>query len=119
MADQKIILRYERYADSHCWAAILQDKTIAVHIWARGLPDGDLYGGVEQHVTPKEGEKADHEKCPFLNGPCRHDGSSLYFVESFKYWAKSAIADEYHTDMLRSAECELLRRIQYIKESEA
>jgi hypothetical protein len=113
---QKIILRYERYEDSHCWAAILQDNSVAVHIWARGSVYGKLYGGVEQHVKPKEGEKVDHEKCPFLLGPCRHDGSSLYFVERFKDRAKSAIVDQYHDDMLRSAECELLRRIEYLKE---
>ena len=55
-----------------------------VHIWAQITPDrpfGDaMYGGVECHWPIKDGEPHFGE-CWLLNGPCRHDGSSLYFSE--------------------------------------
>jgi hypothetical protein len=78
--------RYETDGDGkwHQWACIAFDRSFAVHIWARKVPseiDGrEWFGGVEQHAGPSlSGRSADHEKCPFLNGPCCHDGSATAF----------------------------------------
>jgi hypothetical protein len=109
-------LRYETddSGDWHQWAAIKRDKSFAVHIWCRravGIVEGDLYGGVESH-TAATGDQVDHETCPFLNGPCRHDGSSLYFEESFKWRAKEAIRTGDHASMLRAAKGVLMERME-------
>lgn len=59
----------------------------AVHIWAQTTSDEyaerfvDRYiGGVECH-WPAGDEEAHHADCWLLKGPCRHDGSSLYFSD--------------------------------------
>lgn len=58
-----------------------------VHIWAQTNDPafaerwGDRFiGGVECH-WPVAADHSDHPVCWLLNGPCRHDGTSLYFGE--------------------------------------
>jgi hypothetical protein len=96
----------------HQWACIASDRTFAVHIWASRDPDGGWYGGVESHTRPEEGGRVSHEKCPFLNGPCYHGGSSLYFEESFKERAAEAIRTGDVADMLRAAEWVFFSRLR-------
>ena len=84
---------YERFDDDgrirHIWA--VKSDEGAVHIWAEISPAFSTYparwmGGCECH-SPKPPEyradaKPDHEHCEFLDGPCWHDGTSLYFSEN-------------------------------------
>ena len=66
----------------------------AVNIWCQEFPEefpslmGERwFGGVEVHSRVpsgyREGEPPSHEFCEFLDGPCWHDGSSLWFTRSF------------------------------------
>lgn len=63
----------------------------AIEFWIMGSTvtdfDGTGYrGGVEQHNRQPFAYSAnspDHEHCPVINGPCYHDGSSLYASEVF------------------------------------
>ena len=81
--------RYEEHRDYWAWACVAVDYSFAVHIWARVPPEPEeaqlrcveYIGGVEEHRSPRDGEESDHSLCPFLNGPCCHDGSSLAFDE--------------------------------------
>ena len=56
----------------------------AVHIWAVAQTTARLgaryYGCVECH-WPVSADEEHHADCWLLNGPCRHDGSSLYFAD--------------------------------------
>lgn len=48
--------------------------------------NGIVYGGVESHYKNKPdylGDGSFHEHCPFNDGPCWHDGTSLWASE---YW---------------------------------
>lgn len=67
------------------WSLIGPDG--GVHIWARANDAewvakwGERYiGGVECH-WPAPPDESHHADCWLLKGPCRHDGSSLYFSE--------------------------------------
>ena len=79
--------RYETNADEtfHLWACIAADKSFAVHVWARKVPEGHLdrrgwFGGVEQHASPLICKRpVDRTDCEILGGRCCHDGSSLAF----------------------------------------
>lgn len=67
-----------------CWYVV--GPLGGVHIWAREHDAkfsallGKYIGGVECHWHCEAGE-AHHDECWLLKGPCRHDGSSLYFSE--------------------------------------
>ena len=76
----KTFYRYEEHRDYWAWACVAVDRSFAVHIWARMGTDG-YFGGVEEHRLPREGEESDHSLCPFLDGPCCHEGSALEFNE--------------------------------------
>jgi len=63
----------------------------AVSVWARTTPAIPRYpaewmGGCEMHSSKplpySDATRPDHEQCNILNGPCWHDGSSLYFSEN-------------------------------------
>ena len=69
----------------HTWSLVGPDG--GVHIWAQensediALRFGDRYfGGIECH-WPAGVDEVHHAECWLLKGPCRHDGSSLYFSE--------------------------------------
>ena len=69
----------------YTWAVVGPEG--AVHIWAQQNAEdfsrqfGDRYiGGVECH-WPVSADEAHHADCWLLKGPCRHDGSSLYFAD--------------------------------------
>jgi len=65
----------------HVWAQRLPETTLAL---GSGLWDYPFYGGVEVHRrTPAEydGSEPSHKECWLLDGPCWHDGSSLYFSD--------------------------------------
>lgn len=53
------------------------------------------YGGVEFHKPPEGDELPDHQNCWLLEGPCVHDGSSLYAFETFipRFWTCAEIGD--------------------------
>lgn len=55
----------------------------AVHFWVEpNWEDNEKsWGGVEFHERPEDGREPDNEDCWLLNGPCCHDGSSLYASE--------------------------------------
>jgi len=74
----------------YTWSLVGPDG--GVHIWAQLLPEDSLtrhmhgsqfYGGVECHWKKPvyENQEVSQEHCWLLNGPCYHDGSSLYFSE--------------------------------------
>lgn len=76
----------------HMWTA--KGENGAVHVWAEphtaDLGWGEkFYGGIEIH-SPKRLYESDwaaepsHVDCWLLNGPCWHDGSSLYFSEKIE-----------------------------------
>jgi len=60
-----------------------------IHIWARVNPSRVIswekyYGGVETHYRKQVyswQEEPSHAHCWLLDGPCWHDGTSLYFSE--------------------------------------
>lgn len=63
----------------------------AVHVWAQFMEKPSFgekcYGGIEVHSkTPLYGENdpPSHDNCWLLNGPCWHDGSSLWFSENIQ-----------------------------------
>ena len=69
----------------YTWALVGPDG--GVHIWAQtnsaesAARFGDIYfGGVECH-WPAGADEPHHAYCWLLKGPCRHDGSSLYFSD--------------------------------------
>lgn len=74
----------------HTWW--LKGEQGAVHIWARiarleGWPS-EWIGGVEVHYAKCPGDNGwfkpdepSHAECWLLEGPCWHDGTSLYFRE--------------------------------------
>lgn len=75
----------------HTWA--ITGEHGGVHIWAQELTEpsfsfGDRYiGGVEVHYRAPMydwDKKPHHNNCWLLNGPCWHDGSSLYFSENIE-----------------------------------
>lgn len=86
----ELIYSYEKHAKDgrqprFVWAVVGPNG--GVHIWAQAHDDetaaryGErFYGGVECHWPVSAGE-ALHQECWLLKGPCRHDGSSLYFSE--------------------------------------
>ena len=119
----KTLLRYDEHPDYWMWACIAVDHSFAVHIWARKRPQseeaqlgfGEYYGGVEQHRPPREGEEADHSLCPFLNGPCCHDGSSLAFDE-FKTAVAESIREQTPHRILNKACDWFERRWNYYNE---
>jgi hypothetical protein len=75
----------------HMWT--LKGPKGGVHVWAKpNSPDwiarwGDHFvGGVERHspvpvYDMDDKDKPHHDDCFLLNGPCWHDGTSLYFQE--------------------------------------
>jgi hypothetical protein len=77
--------------DRHIWSVV--GPKGAVHVWARANHDewiaefGEHWiGGVERHspvpvYSFNDPDKPDHPDCFLLNGPCWHDGTSLYFSE--------------------------------------
>lgn len=79
--------RYETNEDGtfHLWACIAGDKSFALHVWARKVPEGHLdrrewFGGVEQHASPMICRRpVDRTDCEILGGKCCHDGSSVAF----------------------------------------
>ena len=80
--------RYETNVDGsfHLWACIAIDKSFAVHVWARKMPEEghwqrrEWFGGVEQHARPKVcNRRIDGTDCAILGGECCHDGSSDAF----------------------------------------
>ena len=68
-----------------------------VHIWAQFTEEpicGEkCYGGIEVHYPFKPYDFAPdephHDKCWLLDGPCWHDGSSLYFSERIQPMVES------------------------------
>lgn len=111
-------LRYEtggpkgKPGEWHQWACIAIDRSFAVHVHAHRDTEGGWYGGVETHTKPADGEKRSHEHCPFLNGACRHDGSSLYFEECWKARCVMAIEDHCPHLVLQSVEIEFRQRVR-------
>lgn len=87
----KTFFRYETNGDGtfHLWACIADNKSFAVHVWARKQPNAGLdlrewFGGVEQHASPEcFGQPVDSKDCAILGGNCCHDGSSERFY--FEY----------------------------------
>lgn len=89
------------------WSLVGSDG--GVHIWAQFMPEKSLilgerlYGGVEVHYRKKPYDHMPdnpiHEKCWLLNGPCWHDGSSLYFSEKLQ-----PLIDDYFDDPERLTE---------------
>lgn len=76
----------------------LKGPSGGVHVWAQFHENptswGEkCYGGCEVHYpySPYEhsGNEPHHEKCWLLNGPCWHDGSSLYFSENIQPMVES------------------------------
>ena len=74
----------------HTWW--IKGKRGGVHIWARQSKltnwPTEWIGGVEVHLaSPPEDsgwfnpDEPSHADCWLLNGPCWHDGTSLYFSE--------------------------------------
>lgn len=84
-------LRYEEHTDYWSWSRIAADHSFAVHILAKTGSKG-LFGGIEEHRKPRDGEKIDHSVCPFLNGPCCHDGSATEWDE-YRWSIELAIND--------------------------
>jgi len=78
--------KYEFYPDDnrHLWS--VADERGGMHFWVIDKPV-DPIGGIEIHYhTPPEymqDSKPCEENCWLLNGPCWHDGSSLWAHE---YW---------------------------------
>jgi hypothetical protein len=67
----------------HTW--LLKGEHGGIHVdgWVSKALDpypAEWMGGIECH-TPCEKDKANHEHCWVLDGPCQHDGSSLRFSE--------------------------------------
>ena len=114
----------------HVWTAV--GASGGVHIWATEKSDdmvrsfgGRFYGGIECHWRKPRYDTAgpDHDNCWLLNGPCWHDGSSLYFDEniepmlgsirgadvpdSIHEYLKSELFDWYYSKIDRSVEADL------------
>ena len=84
--------RYETNADEtfHLWACIAMDKSFAVHVWARKMPEEghwerrEWFGGVEQHASPLICKRpVDRTDCAIIGGKCCHDGSSEAFDRTY------------------------------------
>jgi hypothetical protein len=84
---------------NHMWA--LSNKAGAIHIsgWQHEW-DGraEWLGGVECHwpSAPEwaRNDKPSHDHCWLLEGPCWHDGSSLYFSEQLAPYLERCSADD-------------------------
>jgi hypothetical protein len=80
--------------NKHKWNFAVIGKKGAVHFW-RFAPQGEeaflsdlerVGAGIEQHSrTPlcEENKPPDHQRCWLTEGPCWHDGSSLYAEEVY------------------------------------
>lgn len=76
------------------WTWSLVGEHGGVHIWAQFCEASEsafgekCYGGVEVHYRKPPYEHSEgtphHEYCWLLEGPCWHDGSSLYFSEQLQ-----------------------------------
>lgn len=77
---------------THEWSLKNENGGIHVHCWIVDYPGPALgpsewLGGIECHWAKKPPSYGDwfsspsHEHCWLLEGPCWHDGSSLYFSE--------------------------------------
>jgi hypothetical protein len=72
---------------THMWTLSNADGAVHIHGWMHESPSygREWLGGIEIH-SPKQlygSEPADptQKHCWLLDGPCWHDGSSLYFSE--------------------------------------
>lgn len=74
MDDLQFISRYQN--DAREWAVI--GPLGAVQVWTRYNSIGFIYGGVEYHIRSTL-DNCTKRRCHLLNGPCKHDGSSLQF----------------------------------------
>ena len=105
----------------HKWNFAVIGKRGAVHFWRRAPKCDETYfselndvcSGVEQHSrTPLyDGNKpADHERCWMTEGPCWHDGSSLYSEDVYMPLWFSCNLDGDYEPLWRKLEAEYQRR---------
>ena len=81
-----------------------------IHVWC--IADFS-YGGVEQHSSPPTydpDKKPDSEDCWLLNAPCWHDGSSVYWRDSWRQTVGFAVWDGNDEAIWRRLEYEYQRR---------
>lgn len=79
----------EKNRQTHMWTAVGERGGVHIHATPSPLKfhDEEFYGGIEVHsrkqvyVGDKEPSQA---HCWLLDGPCWHDGSSLYFSENIE-----------------------------------
>lgn len=94
----------------HIWS--LKGSNGAVHVWASEYsPDmierlGErFYGGVEIHSPVQLYEhdpNPSNDHCWLLDGPCWHDGSSLYFSDRIAPWLSDApFSEDTHKHIIR------------------
>lgn len=105
------VCKYETWHEgkTHVWSCSSPEFAIHVHITdagERGYGLGRHYGGIEQHsATPPDymaGSSPSHEHCWLLNGPCWHDGSSLYASEVIiPFWREDPTNNERMFDFIR------------------
>ena len=99
------------------WFVIGRKGAIHFHVMDMGEKDGHEYGvrysgGLECHYRqPPDYMSEDapsHERCHVLEGPCWHDGSSLYASETvIPFWL---LAPDDHERMFRFLESEYVGR---------
>lgn len=110
-----LTFRHDKTGTRHDWVVVGPGG--AVNIWCEEFPEGvptlfgeRWYGGVEVHSRVpsgyREGDPPSHEMCEFLDGPCWHDGSSLWFTRSFMPFLERLGADS--TELEQWAYAELL-----------
>lgn len=68
----------------HNWAMV--GPVGALNFWAHMYPEREISAGIEYHHTAlaayRPCDAPDHTDCPLTGGPCWHDGSSLYAIET-------------------------------------
>ena len=82
---QKYIYTNRWDTPSHRWEIIDPDGGIHFHVQIRTKePHPYEACGLEFHSRTPRGEATapDHLRCPLLEGPCWHDGTSLYAQET-------------------------------------
>lgn len=87
--DHKYITR-DNGRGRHIWS--VAGEAGGVHIWAEDTPKSPFnqgerfFGGVEVHSKAPmyDGQPVGHNHCWLTDGPCYHDGTSLYFAEKIE-----------------------------------
>ena len=77
------------YRDETRWAVVGEHGAVEFHCFNRVLPESRWrVGGFEEHLRKPQHYRGaqsepDHDYCELLDGPCWHDGTSLWASE---YW---------------------------------